>query len=286
MSGRLALRLDGDRAVEVHRAGGGLLLRYVYRPDTPGNESPRPYAHPVNTLAGELLTNFRPNDHPWHHGLSFTINCLAGFNFWGGVSYRPADGYRWRQDHGVQRHTGWMEQTAARLVHTLEWRVGATDELLLEEKRTLEFAIVALHAWTLRWTAVLRNVSDRPLPLGQYHSTHGLAGSHYSGLQFRGARDLIDDHGDAAVGIFADGGLEGEKAVHGAAGRWMEWRGQKDGSQQRVAIRFASNNGEPVHWFVRRHNPLAALPFQYEDELVLAPGAALEIDHQLTFADA
>ena len=32
--------------------------------------------------------------------------------------------------------------------------------------------------------------------------------------------------------------------------------------------------------------PLAALPFQYERELTLAPGATLAVDHTLTFADA
>ena len=30
MSGELVLRADADRAVEIHRAAGGLLLRYVY----------------------------------------------------------------------------------------------------------------------------------------------------------------------------------------------------------------------------------------------------------------
>ena len=285
MSGELTLRADGDRAVEIHRAGGGLLLRYVYRPDTPGNESPRPYAHPVNTLAGELLTNFRPNDHPWHHGLSFTINCLGDFNFWGGPTYRAGAGYKFIENHGVQQHVAWEEQSATRLAHTLDWSVAATGEKLLAERRVLEFALVSSSAWSLRWKSALQNVSGRPLALGQYHSSHGLAGSHYTGLQFRGARELLDDHLDNTIGIWADGGVEGEKAVHGAPGRWMEWRGQKDGSQRRVTVRF-ENAGAPVHWFIRRNNPLAALPFQYERELTLAPGATLEIDHLLTFSDA
>ena len=77
MNTSLTLREDGDRAVEIHRAGGGLLLRYVYRPDTAPDESPRPYAHPVNTLAGEGLTNFRPNDHRWRmgHRCSYIPSC-------------------------------------------------------------------------------------------------------------------------------------------------------------------------------------------------------------------
>jgi hypothetical protein len=139
--------------------------------------------------------------------------------------------------------------------------------------------------WSLRWTAKLKNVTGRTLELGNYHSNQGLAGSHYSGLQFRGTRDLLDDHGDPEVGIFADNGLSGEAAVHGAAARWMEWRGQKDTSLRRVVVRFESHTGA-FHCFVRRHNPLAALPFQYERDLPLAAGATLEIDHTLTFTDA
>jgi hypothetical protein len=274
-----------ERAVEIHRRGGGLLLRYIHDPDTPLDEAPRPYAHPVRTLAGEVLTNFRPNDHRWHHALSFTINRVSGHNFWGGGSYRKADGYQWRNDQGTQRHVAWLEQRDDRLAHTLEWRTGAAGELLLHEQRALTFTLVSPQAWSLRWTATLNNVSGRALELGQYFSTEGLPGSHYTGLQFRGARDLLDEHGDGAIGISAEGGLSSETAVHGAAASWMEWRGQKDESQRRVTIRFTNNTG-PLRWFVRRHNPLAALPFQFERNLPLAPGASFAVDHTLTFADA
>ena len=284
MNSDLKLVLDGDRAVEIHREGGGLLLRYVVRPETPPDEASRPYAHPVCTLAGEVLTNFRPSDHRWHHGLSFTINSISGHNFWGGGPNRPADGYQFRQDHGAQHHTGWLEQGANYLAHTLEWRAGGAGEVLLREKRSLTFRLLSDQAWTLQWAAALQNVTGRTLELGQYFSNQGLTGSHYSGLQFRGARDLLDDHGDATIGIFAESGLSGEAAVHGAASPWMEWRGQKDTTQRRVTVRFANNAG-PFHCFVRRNYPLAALPFQYERDLPLAPGATLALDHTLTFAD-
>jgi len=285
MSAGLKLVMDGDRVAEIHRAGGGLLLRYVYRPDTAPDESTRPYAHPVCTLAGEVLTNFRPNDHRWHHGLSFTATCVSGINFWGGGTYRKTDGYQMRADHGTQRHTGGVEQGADHLAHTLEWCVGASGERLLQERRRLTFALLSPLAWSLRWTAKLTNVSGRTLELGQYHSNQGLAGSHYSGLQFRGARELLDDHLDPTIGVFAEGGLSGESAVHGAAARWMEWRGQKDTSLRRITVHFASHTG-PFHCFVRRNYPLAALPFQYERDLPLAAGANLEVDYTLTFTDA
>ena len=88
-----------------------------------------------------------------------------------------------------------------------------------------------------------------------------------------------------SIGIFAEGGLSGEAAVHGAPARWMEWRGQKDTSLRRVTVRFATHPG-PCHSFVRRNNPLAALPFQYDRDLSLPPGGVLNIDHTLTFTDA
>ena len=284
MSSPFRLVPAGDRAVEIH-GPGGLLLRYVFQPDTPGDESPRPYAHPVCTLGGEVLTNFQPADHRWHHGLNFTITTLAGYNFWGGGSYRPVDGYQWRNDHGVQRHEAWLELSADRLAHTLEWRTGADGGVLLREERALTFAFVSSKTWTLRWQATLQNVSGRTLALGQYQSNQGLVGSHYSGLQFRGAPDLLANPAGAVDGIFAEGDLAGEIAVHGAAAHWMEWRGRKELSGRPVTLRFANNPG-PFHCFVRRNLPLAALPFQYERDLPLAAGATLAVDHTLTFTDA
>jgi hypothetical protein len=283
MKSGLQLMQNDNAAVEIHRRGGGLLLRYVFRPETSPDEAPRPYVHPVCTLAGELLTNFRPNDHRWHHALSFTIANVEGHNFWGGPTYRETDGYRWRGDHGLQRHRTWLALRPDHLAHTIDWQ-GATDELLLQEERSLQVDVLSTTVWTLRWRAELRNVSGRTLALSHYQSGQGLAGSHYTGLQFRGARDLLDDHGDAGIGIVAATGIAGEP-VHGALAEWMEWRGQKDGTQRRVTVRFANNSG-PLHWFVRRNNPLAAFPFHYERDLLLENERSLSIDHTLTFTDS
>lgn len=278
----LRLIIDNDRAVEWRTASGTLLMRYVAQPDTPLEESPRPYAHPVCSLRGEVLTNFRPNDHPWHHGLSFTINILSGWNFWGGPTYRRGEGYQFRSNHGTQRHVAWLERGATLVAHRLEWIAGGGA--LLDEERRLTVSVLSESTWSLRWQARLRNVSGHPLACGNYFSDQELAGSHYTGLQFRGARELLDDHGDARVGLFASSGREGETQVHGSAADWLEWRGQKDGSLRRVTIRFA-NTTRPLHWFVRRHNPLVAFPFQFERNLMLPADGALEIDHVLTFTD-
>lgn len=282
MTQPVAIVREGDVAAEFRSPANSLLMRYVVWPDTPANESPRPYAHPVHTPGGELLTNFRPNDHPWHHGLNFTIGTVSGVNFWGGPTYRKADGYQWRDDHGNQRHARWIERGPAQLSHALEWR--AKDECLLTETRTLTPEIVSANAWRLRWQSELTNSSGRELALGNYLSREGLHGSHYTGLQFRGARDLLDRHGDDQIGMFLDSGAHGEADLNGAVAERMEWRGQKDTSLRRVRIRFENSSG-PIHWFVREGNPLVSLAFQFDRDRILPDGGTLQIDHTLTFLD-
>ena len=283
MTSPLLLRHETGRHVEIATAAGALLWRYVYAPEVPSNESPRPYAHPVCSAAGDVLTNFRPNDHPWHHALSLTIASVGGVNFWGGPSHHRADGYQWRADHGGQRHVAWRQLAPEELFETVEW-VGPDGETLLAEERRLRTELVGA-GWSLRWTSELRNVSGRELALENYHSLGGLDGSHYTGLQFRGARDLLDDHGDATIGITAEGGLAGEAAVHGAEAAAMEWSCQHDTTLRRTRIRF-ENLGGPLPWFVRRKNPLAAFAFHREAAVPLGSGALLRLDHRLTFAPA
>src|SRR5215218_512999 len=49
--------------------GDVTLFRYVHHPDVPQLESPKPYLHPVRTLAGDLVTAYRPHYHVWHKGI-------------------------------------------------------------------------------------------------------------------------------------------------------------------------------------------------------------------------
>ncbi|MBI5692179.1 MAG: PmoA family protein [Verrucomicrobia bacterium] len=284
MNERLRLRHETGRQFEILTSDDRLLWRYVYTPDTPAGESPRPYVHPLYSLAGDLLTNFRPNDHPWHHGLSLTLTRVDGTNFWGGPSFRAGEGYRWREDQGTQRHREWGSLAPGRVEETLEWCEAATGRVLLRERRVL-LTTLTPGGWSLQWTSELANATDRPLVLDNYHAGGGLAGSHYTGLQFRGARDLLDDHGDGAIGLTAEGGLAGEAAVHGTPARWMEWSCQHDGSLRRTRLRFECPAG-PIPWFVRAKNPLAAFAFHREQPQPLAAGAVLRLDHLLTFTQA
>src|SRR5689334_1556106 len=96
-----------DSAVELQYQGQ-LLFRYVYRPQTPAVESPKPYFHPLRTLAGNEVTQVRPEDHTWHVGLAMTASLLSGQNFWGGPTYVRDIGYVERDNNGRIQHRDWQ----------------------------------------------------------------------------------------------------------------------------------------------------------------------------------
>lgn len=268
--GSLSILSDG-----VHR------LTYVFEPTTPANESPRPYVHPLSAPTGELLTLHRPNDHPWHHALSLTLTRVGDVNFWGGPSYRAVDGYRWRNDHGRQVHLRWHRREGGELAHELAW-VGPDGAVLMREERTLRVADLPGGAWSLAWESTLANATDRALALGNYHASGGLAGSHYTGLQFRGTRGLLDQHGDPSVTARHSAGPATLSELHGAAADWLEWDVQHDGTLRRTRLRFESMTG-PLAWFFRPDYPLVAFAPHREEELPLGPGAVLHLRHRLSF---
>ncbi|MDB4474872.1 PmoA family protein, partial [Opitutaceae bacterium] len=236
---------------------GCRLWSYCFEPETPAKESTRPFIHPLCSIDGDVLTNLRPNDHPWHHGISFTLTSVNGVNFWGGPSHRVEDSYQWRSDQGSQRHLEWLEKTPERLVQRLAWiDPQQNDRVLIEEERTLQTSLID-DGWTLRWTSQVSNPGAEDLVCENYHSLGGLEGSHYSGLQVRGVREFLHQHGDDTIKMVGESGSSELDELHGESANWIEWHGQTDTSLRRTRIRFESLSG-PIPWFVRPNDPMVA----------------------------
>ena len=108
------------------RLGRCELFRYVYRPDPPPFEAPKPYPHPVRTLAGAMVTGYRPHDHRWHKGIQMTACHVSGQNFWGGDSYRRRPGVPRCPTVGSMRHDGFAEFTEAAGSRFAERLTGGT----------------------------------------------------------------------------------------------------------------------------------------------------------------
>ncbi|MFF6802221.1 DUF6807 family protein [Streptomyces sp. NPDC012616] len=292
MTGELRLvHAHGDRVTVTDPATGVELLAYVYRPEAAW-EAPKPYLHPMRTLAGDVVTDYRPNDHRWHKGLSLTASHLSGANLWGGNSYVHGDGYLELPERvGSMTHTCFDEVAArdgrAVIAECLDWRPHS-GELWARESRRIEVHDVdhASGSWALTWTSAVVNRREEPLRFGS-PTTAGRAMAGYTGLFWRGPRAFRDGR---IIGPAGEGpGLMASQSP------WLALSGEHDGADGHATVVFAhapendhdgARGAHPAHWFVR-NEPFAGIApsWAFFDELELAPGETLTRRYRVVVAD-
>ncbi|WP_426226540.1 DUF6807 family protein [Pseudarthrobacter sp. DSP2-3-2b1] len=194
--------------------------------------SPRPYLHPVRTLAGTVVTDHQPLDHVWHLGVGVALQDVDGVNFWGGRTYTRAAGeYVWRPDHGSIVRTGEPFENdggsgvggsghAGELAETLSWN-GPGGAPVLTEERRWTWAPAGPGAWRLTLGFALSPAGDRPVSLGSPGS-NGRDQGGYGGFFWR-----LPECSGATVWAPGSAGtpLTGEAAVHGSVTPWLAWSG-------------------------------------------------------------
>ncbi|MEU5216998.1 PmoA family protein [Streptomyces sp. NPDC020807] len=200
------------------RCAGRTVARYTTRPELALDHSPRPSLHPVTTLAGRVVTETVPADHPHHLGAGIAVPDVAGHNFWGGRTYVRDRGPVALDNHGVQRHDGFKLCDPDGFVEELTWTAGG--ERLLREHRTVAARALTDTAWALDLTFSLTNVSGRDLSIGS-PATNGRPGAAYGGFFWRAPKE------PGVPEVFgADEGAEGEEAVHGSRSEWVALAGE------------------------------------------------------------
>ncbi|MFI0239295.1 PmoA family protein [Streptomyces sp. NPDC016845] len=281
----------GDRITVTERTTGVELFAYVYRPEAAW-EAPKPYLHPLRTLSGDVVTDYRPNDHRWHKGLQMTASHLSGQNLWGGNTYVHGEGYLALPERvGSMAHVGFDTVAAGAhgltIAERLTWH-PYDGELWADEERRIEVRDVdpAARAWTLTWTSAVTNRRAEPLRFGS-PTTHGREMAGYTGLFWRGPRGFRDGRVQTA-------GTEGPGAM-GTQAPWLAYSAEHDGADGHATLVFehapendhaGERGAHPAHWFVR-NDPFAAVApsFAFHDELVLEPGATLTRRYRVVVAD-
>ncbi|MEV5609994.1 PmoA family protein [Streptomyces sp. NPDC052225] len=282
----------GDRITVTEPATGVELFSYVYRPEAAW-EAPKPYLHPIRTLSGAPVTDYRPNDHRWHKGLQMTASHLSGQNLWGGNCYVRGEGYRALPERvGSMAHVAFDEVTAREdgtvtLAERLTWH-PYDGELWADEQRRVEVRDVdtAAGSWALTWSSAITNRRAEPLRFGS-PTTHGRELAGYTGLFWRGPRAFRD-------GRVLTADAEGPQ-IMGTQAPWLAYSGEHDGVDGHATLVFehaeendhlGERGGHPAHWFVRNEPFAAVAPsFAYFDELVLEPGETLSRRYRVVVAD-
>ncbi|MGC3000065.1 PmoA family protein [Streptomyces sp. G35A] len=228
--------MSGDDSA-VLRVAGRPVARYVTRPELPARLSPRPYLHPVTTLAGTAVTELSPADHAHHLGVGVAVPDVEGFNFWGGRTYVRDRGPTELDNHGSQRHTSYQLRDPDGFVEELRW-VAAPGELL-RERRTVAATGLTDRAWALDLTFSLTNVTSAPLSLGS-PATNGRPGAAYGGFFWRARKE------ETAPDVFT-AGAEGETEAHGRRADWLALAG----STWTLVFAGATEPTRRDPWFVR-----------------------------------
>lgn len=261
------------------------LFRYTYVSQVEAGESPKPYFHPLKTLAGNVVTNFRPHDHVWHHGLAMTQAVLSGQNWWGGPSYVHGEGYVRRPNNGQQQHHQWhnlrCNDEAIVFDAQLHWLTLAGETWINERRKIAVDEINELAGyWTLKFDLNLENSRDETLHFGS-PTTEGRPMAGYGGLFWRGPRSFNNGT------VMAGNGLEGPEVMSQRA-PWLAYTGRHDGSNDYSTLLFVDypdNVRYPTQWFIRTDPALVSFAFAFDQELELAAGDTLHLQYKVVIAN-
>ncbi|MFF7445201.1 MULTISPECIES: DUF6807 family protein [unclassified Streptomyces] len=246
----------------VLRVAGRPVGRYVTRPELPARLSPRPYLHPVTTLAGTAVTELSPADHLHHLGVGVAVPDVEGFNFWGGRTYVRDQGPTELDNHGAQRHSSFQLSDPDGFVQELRWVAAGAE--LLRERRTVAAAELTDTAWSLDFTFSLTNVTPDPLSIGS-PATNGRPGAAYGGFFWRARKE------DRAPDVFTPV-TEGEEQVHGHRADWLALAG----STWTLVLAGATEQTRRDPWFVRTAEyPGVGSSLAHQERVPIAPGDTL-----------
>jgi Family of unknown function (DUF6807) len=222
-------------------ADGPPVAQYVWRPDLPVVLAPRPYLHPVRTIAGTPVTELMPASHRQHLGVSLAIADINGNNFWGGRTFVSGRGPSWLDNHGVQHHARWLRRSAGEVSQELVWTTYDGVPLLREE-RTLASRPVGTDCWVLTFAFRLTSLADATLAV-RSPAVSGRAGAGYGGFFWRAPASSTN------VRVFA-ADAAGAEALNGRLAPWLALTGVSATGQDWSLI-FVATRAEHDPWFVR-----------------------------------
>jgi len=262
------------------------LFEYVYGPDSPQLESPKPYLHPIRTRAGRVVSLFRPWDHVWHKGIALSLPHVGEENFWGGPTYVHGKFYVQLDNNGTQQHREFTQletrDRVAAIAHDLDW-VTQSGTKCFTEHRAITARVLSPEAWMLTFETSLHNVSGHDIAIGS-PTTKGRENAGYGGLFWRGPRSFTDGRL-----VTADGSGSGNE-MRGGRHEWMGFAGRHDHDDAASLVLMVDDAANPQHppqWFARSEEfaCLNPAPF-FSEELTVSDGQTIRFRYGVGIADA
>ncbi len=257
---------------------GTVLARYVYRPEAPQVESPKPYFEPVRTLAGDVVTVFRPHDHVWHKGIYLGLPYVADENLYGGPTFVDGQGYVFLENNGSMGHEGFsdldLRSSSFAFAERLGW-FSHDGRRIADERRevTLDVPDAGGAVWFIRFSTTITNRLEGPMVFSS-PTVRGRPQAGYGGLMWRGPRSFTGGQ------ILGPDGLSGPDMM-GQRADWLAFMGRHDGSgNQSTVVLVDADRGarDPVQWFVRTepYAMMGSAPF-FDADVVVSSGESYRL---------
>jgi len=272
-AGSVGWRQQGD--IFELGSDAGLLARYEFGRRMPQVHSPRPYLHPVRTLAGQPLTEVSPVDHRHHYGVSLAVALVNGTSHWGGRTFIRGQGPTLLTNHGQQRSRGVTVDDAHTLTDDITWYDEQGRPQVVELRRLT--GVLAFGGWRLDWRSVL-TARYGPIHIDS-PATSGRVGAGYGGIFWR----LPSAEGTVVLSALG----EGTDAAHGSSSPWLAFV-----QPQTTLLLVQPDDVRP--WFLRSESYVGACPaLAWDTPLTLQPNqdltlslSALLLDRPIDLADA
>jgi len=216
-----------------------------------GKETSKPYFHPVSLVDGTVITEDRPDDHPWHHGLWFSWKFINGVNFW-------EENWETGKSNGK---TDWsnvkvftQRDNSAKITMDLTYNHKG-QKPILSEKRTMVISPpdkdgIYYIDWKSKFTACSKTdvLLDRTPLVGE---PGGKSYGGYAGLSVR-----LNGEGEKWAAATAEGPVKCDETFRGKS-KSMDFSGVFDGKPAGIAILdHPGNLNAPSPWYAIASNPM------------------------------
>jgi len=231
----------------------------------------KPCIHPLNTVEGFELSDYRPADHIWHTALWFCFKLIKDKNYW---EENPesllSEGRTEVIDYQITTH----DDFSALIQITLSYHLPHQNELLTEHRQIIVSSPKKDGSYTLDWKHAFKAkekvVLGRTPRIGE---PNGVAHGGYAGFSLRLNKQTSKWN-------FLDS--EGRKESHGKRARWMSFSGSTtSGSASTTIFDHPSNPRYPNYWFVVEDMPYFSPAFLFEKSMVLDAGEDLNLTYRI-----
>ncbi len=215
-----------------------------------GKDHRKPCFHPLATLDGMVLTDFRPSDHLWHRAAWFSLKEIDKLNYWEENGQGVSAGRNETIDVKIETQADFSAEIRLRQ----SYHPPDEPELLGEERVIQVSAPNEDGSYTLDWQHLF--TARKAVTVG--------ASAGYAGLSLRLSKQLLN------WSFLNSEGQSEDKEVHGKGARWLTFKGPLAiGNAGLTIFDHPTNQRFPTKWFIVKGMPYFSPAFVFDGPMPL-----------------